>query len=328
MNPQDPTTGAAPKKGKKALKKGKTAPQEGTRTRRAPAWLAKMRPGPDNPLRQVRMGVSGWLSVSTGAVLALFFGSMFVPWGILTGSSQAFAAGDSQKTIERADQFEDISPTERHKPPFNRGTTAAVDGDYDTAESELRVALERTPEADECAVRLNLAWVVEQKAGIARADDDIDTANERYDEAQTLLAEAPESCRPENSPQQQANENAQERTENAQEEMNQEGSGEGSEGEGEGSEGENEGESGSEGENGGSGDSGNSGGSGDEDEGSGGGSEDEENQAPKDPLEGGEVPDDPEEKKRILRERSEKGQERQDQQDQAEDGSSGYDKPW
>ena len=160
------------------------------------------------------------LSLVAGGLLLLLAAYCVLLSVLLTSAQKASAAGDQQEAIAAARWFERLSPFERHKGPFNVGTAEAFDRNYDRARPELERALELTPVADECAVRMNLAYVHEKEAEAFRDADDTEQANTSFDAARTVLSEAPEECRPQGGGQDQAMDEAEERVDSAQEEMN------------------------------------------------------------------------------------------------------------
>lgn len=208
-------------------------------------------------------------------LLAVAAWSGHTHWQLARASAQ-FEAGDYAAAQESADTFLAVSPFERYKGHFATGTALAGDGRLDEAEAALETALSTAPPRDECAVRVNLALVQEGQGDAFREADDVDAANDRYDAARTTLAEAPEECRTDGSPQDEQMESQEQRVEDSQEEMNDPASGD-EEGEG-GSESDDQGGSdGGESEDAdGDGDSGSGGGGDDSQEGSGGGPTGEE----------------------------------------------------
>jgi len=216
--------------------------------------------------------------IAAGAVVLLLLTiaawSGYTHWQLARAGAQ-FDAGDYAAAQESADSFLTLSPFERYKGHFAAGTALAGDGRLDEAEAALTTALTTTPARDECAVRVNLALVQEGQGDAFREADDVDAADDRYDAARTTLAEAPEECRPDGSPQDEQMDAQEQRVEDAQEEMNDPSSGDAEDG---GESGDDSGDGSDSGDSDSdSGDSGSGGGGGDDSpEGSGGGPTDEE----------------------------------------------------
>lgn len=177
----------------------------------------RVRRGAGGVLRALRRHL-GLLAV---VVLLLAAGgfSGTVHWQLQAARS-AYADGDFDAAQASGERFLRLSPWERHKGHFAVGTAHAGAGRLDEAEAALGRALELAPEADECAVRQNLALVQEEQADTLRDSGDTDGANSRYDAARATLEDAPEECRPEGSEQDQQMDGQQERVEGSQKEMN------------------------------------------------------------------------------------------------------------
>lgn len=274
------------------------------------------------PARRMRPAVL--ISLIAGVLLFALSACALYLSGLLSSAKEASESGDQRSAVTSGQRFERLSPFERHKGPFAVGTAEAFDRNYDRARPALERALELTPVKDECAVRLNLAYVHEKEAEAFRDADDVESANTSFETARTLLTEAPEECRPEGGGQDQAMDEAEERVGTAQDEMNNPGGGDGDE-EGSGQDGdaggedgsgeENGGEDGSDGETGGTGEDG-PGGEGEEGD-SGGGPAGETD---------GETGGDP--RREELRERQQESQQRQDESNERRDSGGYSDKPW
>lgn len=312
--PRDPDT-AAPDTGSGEQSTGRST---------APSRFARFR---------AFIGVRGFVSILVGVLLLGVCAYLLTAFSVMRSAALAYEAGDGARTVERSDLFEEISPFEKHKPPFNRGTVAAAEGRWDDAEGELRTALDLTPEADECAVRQNLAFVYEMRAEEFKAAGDTANANTNFDEGKKILEESPESCRPEGSAQDQASDQASERMQESQDGMNNpppQDQGEGESGDQEGESGEPQDGDGTE-DGDGTGDQGGSENeeTGGEDSGGSDGTGDEEGQEGES-MQGSNGEDPTEQKRQELRERSQAGQSRQQEGQEWADGGGGapVDKPW
>ncbi|GAA4282819.1 hypothetical protein GCM10022261_03500 [Brevibacterium daeguense] len=265
--------------------------------------------------RRVRPAVL--LSLGAGALLLALAAYCALLFGLLAVSQNASSSGDQARAIAAAEWFGQLSPLERHKSHFNVGTAEAKQSNDDIAQVQLERALQLTPVRDECAVRQNLAYVYEQQAEAFRQDEDPASANAKFDAAKTTLADAPQECRPPDTPQDRAMRQAEERVQESQDEMNappheesQDASGSspgepgGEDGSGEGS------DDGSQGEDDGTGPA------------DGGDQRDEQSAGDEQPSPG-------DEKREELRQRQQDSQQRQEESNSRQRSEGSYhDKPW
>ncbi|MCT1690167.1 hypothetical protein M3B11_04220 [Brevibacterium sp. p3-SID960] len=251
-----------------------------------------------------------------GTALALVCIYSLVCVWTLHSASRAYLQAQYDETVRLSERFERISLFEHHKPPFNIGTVAAAEGRYDDAQPLLERALDLTPVRDECAVRINLAYVFEQQAEEFKTAESTDEANEKFDLARTTLQEAPEECRPEGGGTDKQMDESEQRIDESQEAMNNpDGGSDGGDdgGDDPGGDGGDDG-----GDDGGEDDTGGGGGDGGEDEGSGG-----------DGSDGGGQETEAERKQRELEERNREADQRQrDDEDNRRDNSGNDTKPW
>src|SRR5690606_31287292 len=83
---------------------------------------------------------------------------------------------------------------EPYKAPYNVGTALADAGDLDGARAKLEEALPLAQGLEVCAVRINLAIVVERMGDAAVADGDGAAGAQHYGGALLITAETPEEC--------------------------------------------------------------------------------------------------------------------------------------
>lgn len=81
-----------------------------------------------------------------------------------------------------------------YKAPYNEGTALAGGERLPEARAKLEEALELASGLEVCAVRINLAIVIERMGDAARADGDPAAAAERYGEALEVTVGTPEEC--------------------------------------------------------------------------------------------------------------------------------------
>ena len=108
---------------------------------------------------------------------------------------RAFAAEDAEGTVAAAQWQQPLNWFEPYKAHFNRGTGLAETGDLDGARQALERAVPLAPGLEVCAVRYNLATVVERQGDVATEDGDAAAGQDLYREALGILAENPEECR-------------------------------------------------------------------------------------------------------------------------------------
>ena len=110
-------------------------------------------------------------------------------------SIRAFVAEDAAGAVAAAEWQSPLNFFEPYKAHFNRGTALAETGELDGARRALERAVPLAPGLEVCAVRYNLATVVERQGDTATADGDADGGQDLYREALGILAENPEECR-------------------------------------------------------------------------------------------------------------------------------------
>ncbi len=161
-----------------------------------------------------------WRSLRTPTRVNLIIGGLLMLAFLYTAVTVYFGAA-SQVRYESNDfpgaqkastAFLALSPFERHIGYFNRGTAEAAVGSFDSARDDLETALDITPTRDECAVRVNLAYVYE-KLGDEVAGEDAKKSDELYAQALRTLEDAPQECRPDKSEEKQKSTEAKERVE-------------------------------------------------------------------------------------------------------------------
>lgn len=152
------------------------------------------------------------VNLVVGTVLLLAFSYVAVTVYFGAASQVRYASNDFPGAKKAASAFLTLSPIQRHIGYYNRGTAEAAVGDFDPAQTDLESALEITPPAHECAVRINLSYVYEKQADQV-ADQDPDQSKELYDRSLKTLEDAPEECQPEKSEEQQKSDEAKERVE-------------------------------------------------------------------------------------------------------------------
>ena len=150
------------------------------------------------------------INLIVGFVLALVFAYVAVTAFFGTASQVRYASNDFPGAKKASTAFLTLSPIQRHIGYYNRGTAAAAVGDYEPAQDDLESALDITPVSDECAVRINLSYVYEQRADLV-ADQDAKQSDELYEQSLQTLEDAPEECQPKKSEEKQKSDEAKKR---------------------------------------------------------------------------------------------------------------------
>ena len=132
---------------------------------------------------------AGIVAVLVGAVVWLKIATLLAANLLAT---TAWSSGDFGVGEGFARALSVANVVEPHIASFNTGTLLAAHGRLAEARAPLEEALETTPPADECAVRLNLALVLEGLA--AEADPTDDTAPLLAD-ARAVASAATPACR-------------------------------------------------------------------------------------------------------------------------------------
>jgi hypothetical protein len=112
-------------------------------------------------------------------------------------SSAAYAAGDYAGTAQAARGQLPLNWFEPYKAPFNLGVGLADAGDLAGARAAFETSLGLAHGLEQCAVRVNLAIVLERTGDAALRDGDAAAAAKAWQEALVVSQDAPEDCRSE-----------------------------------------------------------------------------------------------------------------------------------
>jgi hypothetical protein len=112
-------------------------------------------------------------------------------------SSAAYAAGDYAGTAQAARGQLPLNWFEPYKAPFNLGVGLADAGDLVGARAAFETSLGLAHGLEQCAVRVNLAIVLERTGDAALRDGDAAAAAKAWQEALVVSQDAPEDCRSE-----------------------------------------------------------------------------------------------------------------------------------
>jgi tetratricopeptide (TPR) repeat protein len=129
-------------------------------------------------------------------VLLLAFGAKVVSmYAFAYSAAASHVAGDGPGTVQSSRGLEWVNLFETYKAPYNLGVGLATSGDLAGARTAFEQALPLAPGLEQCAVRVNLAIVIERQGDAAEADGDRDTAMGLWQEALIVMEDAPEGCR-------------------------------------------------------------------------------------------------------------------------------------
>lgn len=156
------------------------------------------------------------INLIVGFALALVFAYVAVTAFFGAASQVRYASNDFPGAKKASTAFLTLSPIQRHIGYYNRGTAQAAVGDFEPAQDDLESALDITPVSDECAVRINLSYVYEQRADLI-ADQDAKQSDELYAQSLQTLEDAPEECQPKKSEEKQKSDEAKKRVEDKKE---------------------------------------------------------------------------------------------------------------
>ncbi|QIM19844.1 tetratricopeptide repeat protein [Leucobacter coleopterorum] len=149
--------------------------QKNRRRRRARKWI----------------GISAIPIVLIAALLVLKLLSMYA---FAHQSIRSFVATDFEGTVSAAEWQGVANWFEPYKAPYNRGTGLAELGELDKARAALEEALPLVSGLEVCAVRYNLATVVERQGDRATGAGDLQKGQELYRKALEILSAAPKEC--------------------------------------------------------------------------------------------------------------------------------------
>lgn len=139
-----------------------------------------------------RWVVIGTIPLTLAALL--FVGKLLSMYAFAHQAITAYVVDDFAGSEASARGQDVLNWFEPYKAPYNVGTALA--GAEQLAESrvELERALDLASGLEVCAVRINLALVIERLGDAARADGDGAAATALYGEALTVTVETPEEC--------------------------------------------------------------------------------------------------------------------------------------
>ena len=109
-------------------------------------------------------------------------------------SAASYAAGNYAGTVQAARGQQFLNFFEPYKAPFNVGVGLTGSGDLAGARAAFEEALGLARGLEQCAVRVNLAIVIERIGDAAAAEGDRTAARASWQEALLVLQESPDGC--------------------------------------------------------------------------------------------------------------------------------------
>ncbi|WP_102193701.1 tetratricopeptide repeat protein [Microbacterium aurantiacum] len=143
--------------------------------------------------RRIRFWIAlGTLPLTLAALLLV--GKLLSMYAFAHQSITSYVVGDHSAAESAARGQEFLNWFEPYKAPYNIGTVLGAAEQLPDAQAELEEALRLAHGLEVCAVRINLALVLERRGDAARQDGDGVAAEELYGEALTVTLETPEEC--------------------------------------------------------------------------------------------------------------------------------------
>lgn len=130
-------------------------------------------------------------------VALLFCGKVLSMYALAHQAIASYAAGDYAGSVQAARGLETVNIFERYKAPYDVGVGLADQGALDEARVKFEEALTLARGLEQCAVRVNLAIVLDRIGDRALQDGDGAAASAAWQEALTVVQDAPEGCRSE-----------------------------------------------------------------------------------------------------------------------------------
>lgn len=152
-----------------------------------------------------RRSIRRWVAIGTlplTLAALLFVGKVLSMYAFAHQSITSYVADDFAGSTASAQGQEFINWFQPFVAPYNVGTALAGSEDLDGARAKLEEALPLAHGLEVCAVRVNLAIVIERQGDVAVTMGDGAAAAELYGEALLITAETPEECNSEEADQQ------------------------------------------------------------------------------------------------------------------------------
>lgn len=136
----------------------------------------------------------GFSAIPLVLVAALLVLKLLSMYAFAHQSIRAFVATDFEGTVSAAEWQGAANWFEPYKAPYNLGTGLAELGELDKARTALEEALPLASGLEICAVRYNLATVVERQGDRATGAGDVEEGQKLYRKALEILSLVPKEC--------------------------------------------------------------------------------------------------------------------------------------
>ena len=143
--------------------------------------------------RSVRRWIA-WGSLPLLLVAALFVGKIVSLYAFAYQSITAYVSGDYTGSVNAARGLDPANWFEPYKAPFDQGVGLAESGKLAAGQKKFEESLKLAHGLEVCAVRFNLALVLEREGDAAADTQDPTTALEFYAQALEINAGTPKEC--------------------------------------------------------------------------------------------------------------------------------------
>ena len=143
-----------------------------------------------------------WCSLPLILAAVLFVGKLVSLYAFAYQSITAYVAGDYTGSVSAAENLNPANWFEPYKAPFDQGVGLAESGKLAAGQKKFEESLKLAHGLEVCAVRFNLALVLEREGDAAADAQDHVTALEFYARALQVNAERPKECDSEQAQQQ------------------------------------------------------------------------------------------------------------------------------
>lgn len=136
----------------------------------------------------------GIFAIPLVLIAALLVVKLLSMYAFAHQSIRAFVATDFEGTVAAAEWQGVANWFEPYKAPYNRGTGLAEQGKLDEARTALEESMSLVSGLESCAVRYNLATVVERQGDRATGAGDVQAGQDLYRKALEILGLVPKEC--------------------------------------------------------------------------------------------------------------------------------------
>lgn len=147
------------------------------------------------PPARIRLRRRLLLFSAVPAVLVTLLAVKLISVVVVGGASQQhYASGDIGALSDDVSLLQVANMIEPANATVAAGVLAVLQDRLDVADMQFTAALETTDDSRSCPVRINLELVRERRGDIDAWEARLDDARQRYEEALTVIADAPPAC--------------------------------------------------------------------------------------------------------------------------------------